>query len=79
MITREENEEQEGREFLEEFLEIYSQLSSWERFQVDLYIHWSGLQRRLRKILWDWLMLQWHLDEKINEHRKSAIFYRSPY
>ena len=65
MIPREENQEEEGTKFLDEFLELYRQLSAWERFQVDLYIRWSSLQRRLGKILWDWFLFQWNLDEKI--------------
>jgi len=65
MIPREENEDNESRKFLDEFLELYRQLSAWERFQVDVYIRWSSLQRHLGKIVWDWLVFQWNLDEKI--------------
>jgi hypothetical protein len=65
MITRKENEDKESPQVLEEFLRLYRQLSSWERFQVDLYIRWSALQRHLGKIVWDWLIFQWSLDEKI--------------
>jgi len=65
MDTRKESEEKESPQVLEEFLELYRQLSAWQRFQVDLYIRWSAWQRRLGKIAWDWLMFQWHLDEKI--------------
>ena len=65
MNTRKENEEKESHQVLEEFLELYRQLSAWERFQVDLYIRWSAWQRRLGKLVWDWLMFQWYLDEKI--------------
>jgi hypothetical protein len=60
-----ENEEKESPECLEEFLQLYRRLSAWERFQVDLYIRWSGLQRRFGKITWDWLLFQWYLDEKL--------------
>lgn len=73
MITREENEEQEGRELFDEFLELYSELSSWERFQVNLYIQWTGLQRHLRRMEWDWLISQWHLDEKIKARLISQL------
>ena len=65
MDTRKESEEKESPQVLEEFLELYRQLSAWERFQVDLYIRWSAWQRRLGKVTWDWLLFQWYLDEKI--------------
>ena len=65
MTPREENEDNESRKFLDEFLELYRQLSAWERFQVDVYIRWSSLQKRLGKVVWDWLVFQWDLDEKI--------------
>ena len=65
MNTRKENEEKEIPQALEEFLRLYRQLSAWERFQVDLYIRWSGLRRHLGKIAWNWLIFQLSLDEKI--------------
>ena len=68
MNTRKENEEKESPQVLEEFLQLYRQLSAWERFQVDMYIHWSALQRHLGKIVWDWLIFQWSLDEKIRRN-----------
>jgi len=61
-----ENEEKESPQVLEEFLQLYRQLSAWERFQVDLYIRWLALQRRLGKIVWDWLLFQWRLEQKLN-------------
>ena len=69
-MTRQENEENENSQWLEEFLELYRQLSVWERFQVDLYIQWSALQRHSRKIVWDWLMTQWKIDRLIEKSLK---------
>ena len=68
MNTRKENEEKEIPQVLEEFLQLYRQLSTWERFQVDVYIRWSALQRHLGRIVWDWLIFQWSLDEKIRRN-----------
>jgi hypothetical protein len=64
-MTRQENEGQENRRFLDEFLERYRQLSSWGRFQVDLYLKWMTFQRRLGKIVWDWLIIQWKVDKAL--------------
>lgn len=65
MSTREENEEQENKLRFEEFQELYLQLSRWQRFQVRLFIQWSAFQRRWGKVTWDWLILQWKIDEKM--------------
>ena len=69
MGTREENEEQEKRQHFEEFREFYGQLSRWQRFQIHLFIQWSALQRRWGKVIWDWLIFQWKIDEKIKAAR----------
>lgn len=69
MGTRDENEEQDRRQCFEEFQELYHQLSRWQRFQVRLFIQWSALQRRWGKVIWDWLIFQWKIDEKIKAAR----------
>ena len=65
MKPRQEKEEQNNRQFLDEFLELYRQLSPWGRFQVDLYLKWLAIQRHLGKIAWDWLTVQWKIDQAI--------------
>ncbi len=64
-MSRQEKEEQNNRQFLDEFLELYRQLSPWGRFQIDLYLKWLSVQRQLGKIAWDWLMIQWKIDQAI--------------
>jgi hypothetical protein len=64
-MPRQEKEEQNNRQFFDEFLELYRQLSPWGRFRVDLYLNWMSVQRHLGKIAWDWLMIQWKIDQAI--------------
>jgi len=77
-MTRHENEEQNNRQFLDEFLELYRQLSPWGRFQIDLYLNWLSVQRQLGKVAWDWLMLQWKMDQAIATrlHEKHTGFHQ---
>ena len=64
-MTSQETQEQENRQVLDEFLELYRQLSPWDRFQVDLYLKWMAFQRRLGKIVWDWLIFQWKINKTV--------------
>ena len=67
MSVKREKGDKEGSEHLKEFAEIYSQLSRWGRFQVDLYLRWHMIRRRWGKVIWDWLVFQWELGEKVKE------------
>jgi hypothetical protein len=73
-MPRQEKEEQNNRQFLDEFLELYRQLSPWGRFQVDLYLKLLAVQRRLGKIAWDWLIVQWKIDQALQTglHKKNS-------
>jgi hypothetical protein len=75
-MSRQEKEEQNNRQFLDEFLELYRQLSPWGRFQIDLYLKWLSVQRQLGKITWDWLMIQWKIDQAKDSrlHHKHTGF-----
>jgi len=77
MKTRQENREEEGRQFLAEFQELYRQLSAWQRVQFNLCIKWIVLQRHWGKLVWDWLIFQWTIDENINIHVARSAGRRS--
>ena len=70
-MAKEEKEKRENREFLELMAELYIQLSPWDRFQVRLYIKWMKFRRKLRNIVWSWLIFQLELDEKIKSLLKK--------
>jgi hypothetical protein len=64
-MTGPQKEEQKNSQFFEEFLEIYRQLSPWGRFQIDLYLNWMSFQRRLGKLVWDWIIFQWKINQAV--------------
>ena len=52
-----EKQRRESGDMFEEFLELFSQLSRWQRFQIRLFIKWSAMQRHWGKVIWDWSIL----------------------
>ena len=68
MITEQEKREKEGKQALAEFQHLYRQFSMWQRFLFHLFIQWMVLQRCWGKLIWDWLIFQWMIDEKIKTY-----------